>query len=411
MRKKKPLISNSEVDYFLNILTNDNKNDNLTSEKTIEANTLMRKITKLKRFCDLSKIKYREKTNQYYIYINRVQFSAVEKNDLIDKLFTHFCGESVRTLEAAFTEWMLWRKSIVTNSKTLKENLNEWNHYIANSPISKIQVAKLSIRDFEDFYYSITANYSITSKRLSNITTVLNGIMKRCVSLEIITHNILADIDKKPFYRRCMPARRRNEIYSLEERSRILNHLKDRTDIYSLAISLSFYFCLRIGELTALKYSDVKKDVVSIMRSKRTVEEMQDDFTFTNKTTTNDSRIKGNKSSGFRDYPLLNKAKLIIERIHTLYPDDEFLLMNNGMQLIGDTFNEKLKATCRELGINYLPSHQIRFTVATMLFENSVPISQISLLLGHADTATTWHYIRQQRTSIETIEVMNRILC
>ena len=45
-----------------------------------------------------------------------------------------------------------------------------------------------------------------------------------------------------------------------------------------------------------------------------------------------------------------------------------------------------------------------------MLFENEVPITQISLLLGHADTATTWKYIRQQKANANTLVIMNRVL-
>ena len=84
--------------------------------------------------------------------------------------------------------------------------------------------------------------------------------------------------------------------------------------------------------------------------------------------------------------------------------------MHEGRQIISDTFNEHLKKACNELNIKYRSSHQIRFTVATMLYDNGVPITQLSGLLGHADTATTWHYIRKQDPTAETIDKMQAIL-
>ena len=100
----------------------------------------MRKETILKQFCDLQKIKYRESINQFYIVIDRKQYTAKTRRELIDKLFEKYCGDAVTTLEQAYLEWMHWRASINTSSKTLKENKNEWKHYIQDSQLAKMQV-------------------------------------------------------------------------------------------------------------------------------------------------------------------------------------------------------------------------------------------------------------------------------
>lgn len=154
----------------------------------------MRKETILKQFCDLQKIKYRESINQFYIVIDRKQYTAKTRRELIDKLFEKYCGDAVTTLEQAYLEWMHWRASINTSSKTLKENKNEWKHYIQDSQLAKMQVAKIEIVDFEAFLYDVTMDFAITSKRLSNILSVLNGILRRCVSRKIIEHNLLSDV-------------------------------------------------------------------------------------------------------------------------------------------------------------------------------------------------------------------------
>ena len=84
--------------------------------------------------------------------------------------------------------------------------------------------------------------------------------------------------------------------------------------------------------------------------------------------------------------------------------------MINGRQLRSDSFNRRLKQVCETLGIPYRSSHQIRFTVATMLFQSGVPITQLSFLLGHSDTNTTWHYIRQTLPDENTISTMISVL-
>jgi len=164
----------------------------------------MKKEQMVKQYCDTSKIKERKTGNytQFYICIKDSFISAKSRPALINKLYDIFCGHYASTLEEAFVEWMQWRRSEDISSKTLKENKNEWNGYIKNSALAKMQVAKIEITHLENFLSDVTKGYAITSQRLSNIISVLNGIFRRCVSRHIIAHNLLADVDRKPYYRR-----------------------------------------------------------------------------------------------------------------------------------------------------------------------------------------------------------------
>ena len=384
----------------------------MTMEEVTELYETMRKENILKKYCDTSKIKERRagKYTQFYILIEGKQYSAKTHKALINKLFDLFCGDTVITLDEAYKEWILWRASVNTQSKTLKENMNEWNGFIRDTALAKMQVAKIEILDFENFLYDITKDFAITSKRLSNIISVLNGIMRRCVSRQIIQHNLLSDVDKKIFYNRCKPQNTQKENYSAEERQRILNYLEDKTDAYSLAIRFSFYLPLRFSETAAIKYSDIQGNKLSIQRAQRTCQKMNDDLTFEERYRTNEERIKGNKQTGFRTVGLTPTALSIVELVHSLYPDNEFLFMRNGKQILGDTFNEQLKKVCKNLNIKYRSSHQLRFTVATMLFQAGMPITKLSVLLGHSNTEMTWHYIRQQTPDEEDLELMESVL-
>ena len=89
-----------------------------------------------------------------------------------------------------------------------------------------MKVASLTITNFEDFFYELTKGYAITSKRLSNIKSVLNGIMKRCVSREIIAHNILSDVDMQIFHKRCKPAENANRIRLKPSKIKAYKHLQ-----------------------------------------------------------------------------------------------------------------------------------------------------------------------------------------
>lgn len=386
------------------------KNVTISSKEVAELlYDFMKKTESLKQFCDIKKIKYRENTKQYYVYVNRKQYTGKTKKELIDKLYSAFARQAY-TLRNAYTDWMLWRRDIKTNPKTLLENTNEWKKFLEHSDLADMILTDINVKVLEDFYYDITKDFAIDSKRLTNINSVLNGIFKRCVSMQSIPHNPLKDVDMSVFHKRCMPKQSNKDNYTLEERNAIIKYLESKDDIYSLAVHLSMYLCVRIGELLAIRPEDIQGNILSLKRSMRKFQTMNDDLTFSSEQITNEARIKGNKESGFRDIPLTAKARTVIDKILTLYPDNEYLFMLSGKQLRCDSFNRRLKQTCETLGIRYRSSHQIRFTVATMLYQNGVPITQLSFLLGHSDTNTTWHYIRQIKPDNDTILTMTSVL-
>lgn len=163
---------------------------------------------------------------------------------------------------------MLWRREIGIASKTLKENTNERKNYIQNSKLAKMVILDIDTLALEDFFYSVTKDFSIDNKRLTNIGSVLNGIFKRCVTMKSIPHNPLNDVDMSVFRKRCKPKNTGKDNYSLAERSAILEYLAPKTDIFSLAICLSMYLCIRIGELTAIRPEDISDGMLHINRSK-----------------------------------------------------------------------------------------------------------------------------------------------
>ena len=313
-------------------------------------------------------------------------------------------------LEKLYQKWMIWRRDNGTDPKTILENRNDWNRFLSEHPLRKKRIADIELTDIEDFFLHITKDHAITFKRLTNIKSVLNGVFKYAVRLKIIKHSPMLDLDYKQFHTRCKPSSSNKQNYTEEERRLILNYLSSKKDVYSQAIKLAFFLCLRIGELVSIKKEDVHDNALYVHRSIRRHQKMNDDLTFGKTEFTIEERIKGNQSEGFRSIPLTPQAQAIVNETMQLYPAGEFLFMQNGQPIYGGTFNRHLKSTCESLNIPYRSSHQIRFTMATTLYEGGVKINQLSTFLGHSDTRTTFHYIRQKKADQQTSQLMCEIL-
>lgn len=318
-------------------------------------------------------------------------------------------GKKTPTLAEVYAEWLIWRRDTGTEPKTILENSNEWRRFVAQSKIANKKVKLIKTIDLEDFFLSITKRHSITYRRLASVRGVLNGVLKYAIRQEYIAINPLDKLDFATFKRRCR-AEAPKENYTVEERAQILDYLAGKTDVYSLAIQLSFYLCVRIGELSAIKREDVHDTFIFIRHAQRKFRPLNDDLSFGPVQYEVEERIKGNLQSGFRRLPLTTKAQQIVKKILTLYPEGEYLFERNGKPILADTFNERLQAVCKALAIPYRSSHQIRFTMATLFAAEGIPVPEISLMLGHSDTATTYHYIRQQQVSDRTVEMLENLL-
>ena len=104
---------------------------------------------------------------------------------------------------------------------------------------------------------------------------------------------------------------------------------------------------------------------------------------------------KGNPHYSIRTEQVSAKGLEILKEMKLLNPTGDLLFMHNGKPLTTDRFNARLKKYCKEADIPYLSSHKIRFSNASILFDNGTPIKAIKRLLGHSNLAMTEHYIEQ----------------
>lgn len=105
------------------------------------------------------------------------------------------------------------------------------------------------------------------------------------------------------------------------------------------------------------------------------------------------NQMKGNTSHGFRKQFLTDEALKILRKAKELNPNGIYVFEPNGEIMTTDSFNRRLKKYCKEAGVPYHSSHKIRFYNASTAFDGN-NLTTLSYLMGHSETATTLHYLR-----------------
>ncbi len=397
------------LDEQLNILLS-----SLSDDDTLSPSDISNQIIKMRNLKEIKnkyqdKVKQRKDGRQYYVLINRKQICSTTLEGLYQKLYDLEYSKLNSTIRQLFPDFMIWKRDNTSATpKTLREYMNIWNKTLIDSPLVDKPIKELTRNDFVNYFRSITKDRQMKKKYFNNVKSVLNGILYYSVELGIIEHNLISDIDCRQFSFK--PVNNNNDVITSNERDLILKQLQNDDSLSSLAIQFDFYMVLRIAELLALKWSDIENDYIHIQRQRTLSNEMNDDLTFTTKVYENSDHIKGYTENGFRYIPLVPKAKDILNKIRTLYPSDEYIFMQNGRQLSTDSFNNKLKKVCKELGIKEYSSHKIRFSSASILYSNGLPLTELQALLGHTTTAMTLHYIRSVTPKEKTTEIMENSL-
>ena len=327
----------------------------------------------------------------------------VEQNRLLD--------HQTMTLQQAYEEWLIFRRDYTSaKTKTIKENIYDWNRFFKDSDLAKLPITEIKPAILTRFFRSMTKDRTITYKRMSNARSVLNGIFSWAIEEEIIEHNPVSDVNFKTFPYK--PVEDQNDnVFTEQDTITLLTFLQGITDEpYALAIQLFFYLFIRIGEMKAIRWDDINWEQKTIYLHTQALidSELNDDMTFSKRKVVISDQMKGGTSKGYRKEHLTEQAIAILKKAKKLNPHGEYVFEPDGKLMTTDRFNRRLKKYCNECGIEYRSSHKIRFYCASTAYDGK-NLATISKLMGHSQVATTLHYLRNVDKSNDSIQAFEHL--
>ena len=198
------------------------------------------------------------------------------------------------------------------------------------------------------------------------------------------------------------------QVYTEEEAILITDFLKEHINIENLGILLAFQTGIRVGELAALKWSDIDFENKKIYVRKNIVTIY--DYEDTERKTRKVNLQASTKTSEGRTIPLIKSAEDILNSIKSKYQEinlDGFIINNSDKMVHVDTLSDSYTNIAKSAGIeNPLGIHTLRHTFASLLIKKGVDIKIVSDILGHKDVSFTYnvyvHILEEQK-----IQAMN----
>lgn len=176
-------------------------------------------------------------------------------------------------------------------------------------------------------------------------------------------------------------------ILSNEEKERLETYIYCNLNNYTVGILLSLYAGLRIGEVCALRWSDIdfEKKILSIKNTIVRVKNLDKDkqsktlLMLTDAKTTNSVRI----------IPLNSNLIKILREFKGDVDNDFYILSSKRFFVDPRTYYNQFKNVLKKCNITNYNYHSLRHTFATKCIELGLDPKSLSEILGHSDIKTT----------------------
>ncbi|GFI21961.1 transposase from transposon Tn916 [Lachnospiraceae bacterium] len=313
------------------------------------------------------------------------------------------------TFKELAEEWLHYKKNLVKESTYCNYAIQLKNHIIplfGNMNCSMITSDILNQKMSQWFENNrLQGNMPLSDKTARDITLIFKlclnyGMQKNYIPNQKI--NLVIPVCKN----RTVAA----QTYTIREQQIIVNAILSNLTNKSNGILISLYTGIRIGELCALRWSDIDLENRTIIISKtlqrlyfkEEIEEKHTKISITSPKTCN----------SIREVPISSKLTQTLIKLHANNPNT-YVLTNTEKYIEPRTYRNFYSQFMDSLDIRKLNFHCLRHTFATRCIECGADYKTVSEILGHANVNITMNLyvhpsIEQKRKCVELIDRINK---
>ena len=176
------------------------------------------------------------------------------------------------------------------------------------------------------------------------------------------------------------------EVLSVANHRKILNYIQSHFTFMGLGIYISLGTGLRIGEICALKWSDINVTDGTITVS-RTIERI---YIIEGEKKHTELIISTPKTkNSCREIPMSKELLAMVKPLKKVVNEDFYVLTNDERPTEPRTYRNYYNGLMVKLDIPKLKYHGLRHSFATRCIEAGCDYKTVSVLLGHSNISTT----------------------
>lgn len=241
------------------------------------------------------------------------------------------------------------------------------------------QITKFTAKDVQAFI-DMKVKEGLSVKSIKDINTVLRMIMKYAKNQGFIVEDLSMIRYPKDIIIKDI------EVFSVKQEKKLIDFLTTNLSCKNMGLLICLFTGLRIGEICALKWSDIdfNKGVININKTLYRIYNI-----YNNEKTTEIIMSSPKTKHSFRNIPLPDTLLKAMTSFLKNICEDSYLLTNKTKPMEPRTYRNYYKRILQILALPELKFHSLRHTFATRCIESGCDYKTVSVILGHADISTT----------------------
>lgn len=285
---------------------------------------------------------------------------------------------------------------MVNNKKTIKEIADIWKEdkrqYVKQSTMAVYLLSlenhllpvfgsKMEVTEEEVQAFALDKlNHGLSQKSVKDMLIVLKMVVRFGEKQGWLNH-----VEWKVKFPANQP-KATLPILTKVHQKKLMDYLKDNFTFPNLGILVCLSTGLRIGEVCALKWSDINMDT-GLLHVNRTIERIY--IVDSDKPHTEIVINTPKTKNSLREIPLSKELVRIFKPLMKVVNKDYYILTNNTKPTEPRTYRNYFNKLLKQLDIPRLKFHGLRHSFATRCIESHCDYKTVSVLLGHADISTT----------------------
>lgn len=314
------------------------------------------------------------------------------------------------TLRKLYPVWLKYKGLETTATTYVRRIDTDWKKYYLNDPIIDMDIQTYTKAQLKEWALTAIRQNGLTKTQYYNMSVIIRQALDYATDLGLIKENMFNQftVDAKLFRKKKKPDDY-TQVFLKTERPLIeaeaWQEFEEKGCTSALAIPLAFQIGVRLGELVAIKDTDISSNgkYIHIQRMAQKLERQKSDGTWYPAIWTTVEHAK--TSAGDREVYLPEEARRIIKIIldanqENGWHDDGFLFIHGEKRITPRAVDTRIRKYCNHININRKSTHKIRKSYISSLLDAGININQIRLQVGHEDERTTLHNYAFNRATI-----------
>lgn len=302
-----------------------------------------------------------------------------------------------------FEVWVERQKMCERSDNTIYKYQTDYKRFFSGKDIERMDVRKINETDIIATFKDVLTNKEISYKALKSAFGYVNGVFKKSIIDRVVEKNPCDYVDLQLLKKYC-----REKTHNVSERTistsdkkNLENKMEKSDRVIKYAIQLAFCTGMRVGELAALKWSDIdyRHNILVIQSSEKYNRLTKEYF------------IANTKNEKIRKIPLTQEMKDIFEktRKHEIRNNclGEFVFSDENGRVHCRILSGWMRNNTMTSEFEHTKSiHAIRRTLNSNMRCAGVPAPVAAAILGHTEKVNNENYTYDITTMKEKEEVL-----